>query len=385
MRTPVQEEFLSIIRYEMAGTPLPDGFGVADMDALLKLASKQDLSHFVYDALTRSGIACSSEKALKQYIASLWRVEQMDHELAQMSKLFQERGIDFIPLKGSVMRGLYPARWMRTSADIDVLFRGDQEQEAKRLLMEELGYEEWTEANSANHSNLYSPKSRIHVETHWSLFHEVDSDIGYVELFSGIWDRAVVDPAGGGHRYMLSDADFYVYHMAHMEKHFQLSGGCSVRGLIDLWLLDRLPGADREGRAKLLAECGLSQFEDRMKKLIYAWMDGTPAENEYLEQFVLTGYLYGDDKRKATINTREKGTFGYIMQRIFMPYEYMTIAYPVLKKNPWLLPVMWVKRWGKVFDKDSRRRAGGEIKTSIKTDGQTLQEYRELAEYLGID
>ena len=65
MRTPTQEALLSIIRYEIAGTPLPDGFNVPDMDELIELSEKQDLTHLVYDALTRNGIPCSSEKAFK--------------------------------------------------------------------------------------------------------------------------------------------------------------------------------------------------------------------------------------------------------------------------------------------------------------------------------
>ena len=42
----------------------------------------------------------------------------------------------FIPLKGSVVRDLYPERWMRTSADIDLLIREDQEKTCEELLID---------------------------------------------------------------------------------------------------------------------------------------------------------------------------------------------------------------------------------------------------------
>ena len=385
MRTPVQEAFLSLIRNEIAGTALPDGFNVPDMDALVKLADDQDLTHLVYDALSRNGIPCTSEKAFRQYCAALWRVEQMDHELAKMSALFEENGMDFIPLKGCVMRGLYPARWMRTSSDIDILFREDQEEEAERLLTEKLGYEAGDDSAFANHGNLHSPKNRIHVEPHCMLFHEIDSDRTYVDIFRSIWERAVPDPAGQGRRYMMSDADLYAYHVAHMEKHFRNAGGCSVRGLIDLWLLDRVPSADRKGRAEMIDRCGLNKFEEGIKKLIYAWMDGKPADNEVLEQFVLEGYLYGTQERKAGLKTTKKGRIGYALERIFLPYDEIKVLYPVLEKHPCLLPLMWVRRWAKVFDKESRDRVEGQLKASRNTDAGKIREFRDISEYLGIE
>ena len=96
MRTKTQEEFLSLIRYEIAGAPLPDGFFVSDEDALIRLSELQDLTHLVYDALTKNGIACGSKKAAGQYFAALWRVEQIDYELGRMSELFEENGNHFI-------------------------------------------------------------------------------------------------------------------------------------------------------------------------------------------------------------------------------------------------------------------------------------------------
>ena len=103
MRTKTQEEFLSLIRYELAGTPLPEGFAVSDEGSLLKLSELQDLTHLVFDALQKNGIACRDQKFMSQYFAALWRVEQMDYELGRMSKLFEENGIDYVPFKGSVM------------------------------------------------------------------------------------------------------------------------------------------------------------------------------------------------------------------------------------------------------------------------------------------
>ena len=121
MRTPAQEELINIIRFEICGTPLPQGFSLTDEKALVELAKKHDLAHLVFDALSKNGLPCGSQLAMQQYFAAIWRAEQMDHELKSITDVFETEGIHFLPLKGSVIRNLYPETWMRTSADIDLL------------------------------------------------------------------------------------------------------------------------------------------------------------------------------------------------------------------------------------------------------------------------
>ena len=383
MRTPVQEAFLSIIRYEIAGTPLPEGFIVPDMEALLELSEKQDLTHLVYDALTRNGIPCSSQKALKQYYAALWRVEQMDHEYQRMCGLFEEHGIDFIPLKGSVTRSLYPQRWMRTSADIDLLFRAEQEKEAEELMAAELGYEYAECGDSIAHGNLFSPVNHIHIEPHRTLFHDLNTNGNYVELFNDIWNRAQKDPDGSGHKYKMSDSDTYTFIVAHTEKHLHHDGGCSIKSLLDIWLMDRMPAADRNGRADMIGRADLTRFESIMKGLICSWMDGRPAESESLEQFILKGEMYTSWSRNIVLQTKNSGRFRYYLGRVFMPLDEMKLLYPVLNDHPLLLPVMWIKRWTKLTDKDTMKRVNQEVHVSINADKEELKEINEISDYLG--
>ena len=383
MRTKTQEEFLSLIRYELAGTPLPDGFAVSDEGSLLKLSEQQDVTHLVFDALQKNGIACRDQKFMSQYFAALWRVEQMDYELSRISSLFEENSIDFIPLKGAVIRDLYPQRWMRTSADIDILLRAEQEEAAEELLMKKLGYEQDKEHAGAHHASFYAPKNHVHIEPHRMLFHESHSDRA-AGFFINVWDRALPDPDGSRHRFVLSDADLYTFHVAHMEKHFHQSGGCSVKGLIDLWLLNRISSADTDGRRRSLEKCGLTTFENKMRGLIDAWMDGRPAENELLEQYILAGYLYGSNERRAKIDTRKTGKIRYILGRVFMPIDLMKINYPVLEKRPYLLPFTWVARWTGIFNKKRRTRIKTQLSSSITADSSSLEKLQELSDYLGI-
>lgn len=171
-----------------------------------------------------------------------------------------------------------------------------------------------------------------------------------------------------------------------MEKHFHQAGGCSVRGLIDLWLMEKIPGADIESRKNRINECRISTFEEKMCGLINSWMKALPAENEDLEQFILEGYLYGNPVRRAELTTIKRGKLGYIINRAFLPRIQMEGLFPVLKRHPWLLPVMWPVRWVKrVTDKNSRSRMKTQLKGSLSADEETLERVRRISEYLDIN
>ena len=48
------------------------------------------------------------------------------YEYEEVSEKFEENGIDFMPLKGSVIRSLYPKQEMRSMGDADVLIHAEQ-------------------------------------------------------------------------------------------------------------------------------------------------------------------------------------------------------------------------------------------------------------------
>ena len=271
------------------------------------------------EALEKNGTGCSSSYAMQQYYASIWRAEQMSHELGSMTTLFEKEGIDFMPLKGAVMRPLYPEPWMRTSADIDILFRDEDFSRACALVKAELGYAEEEEKGS-HHLSFHAPTNNVHVEMHQMLFADYQTDRSVTDLLSGIWDRAF--PAEGyTHLMRMSDPDFYFYHIAHMAKHLISDGGCPVRSLIDLHILDRQPMRDEPGRRELLEKAGLLTFADMMSVTAKAWLDGGSVPSEELEQFIMTGNMYGTGKNRVAMDVETNGFGRYVLRRIFLPYD----------------------------------------------------------------
>ena len=401
MRTPTQEELIQILRFEIRGTPLPQGFSVSDEAALVQLAKNHDLAHFVYDALTKNGLPCTSQFAMQQYFASIWRAEQMGHELLDLAELFEKEGIDFIPLKGAVMRPMYPESWMRTSADIDVLVRSEDQLRARDLLAGKLGYSFDPNEDRSHHIGMSAPHSDVHVELHYTLFS--DHHIGQTirDMVSGLWNgsstngTAHITPKNGWtHWQVMSDAMFYFYHLAHMAKHMTLSGGCPVRALIDLWILDRLPQRDEPGRKALTEQGGLVTFGQQMSVMADAWLgtasgDGStqfpPVPSEELEQYILTGNLYGDIDRRTANSVEKSGTAGYILQRIFLPRTILKSAYPILEEHPWLTPFCQIARWTKVFRKKYRNNLKNQTKALVHSGDDDVQQAQQISRILDIE
>ena len=74
---------------------------------------------------------------------------------------------------------------------------------------------------------------------------------------------------------------------------------------------------------------------------------------------------------------------GKLAWLVFLPYDLMCLKYPVLKKHPYLLPVMWCVRWIKaIFYKQDKIAVNFEELSSL--DVKDIKEYKQALEYVGL-
>ena len=383
MRTRTQQELIDIIRFEIRGIPLPDGFTVSDEDSLIKLAKEHDLSHLVFDALEKNNIKCDSKSAMQQYYASIWRAEQMTHELDSMTKLFEANEIDFIPLKGSVIRPLYPEPWMRTSADIDILFRDEDADNVSDLLIRALGYVKDEGETSFHHLSFRVPSSGVHVEIHRMLFSDFQIGQNVLNQIPLVWEH--VSPRTGYNHYLqMSDSFFYFYHIAHMIKHISSNGGCPIRSLIDLWILNNLPDRNEVQRKEILERANILTFAKMMSAMAKAWLEGGETPSNELEQFILTGQMYGNLKDVISFSVDENGLSKYVIKRVFLPYDTIKYAFPVLQRHRWLTPFFQVVRWTKVLKKEYRKKLVCRIRSLLQIDHEEVDQIDQVKQILGL-
>ena len=365
------------IRLQEACTP-------EKLEEVYALAKKHDLAHLVGQAISELDLPESEAqtKCKKAAVTAYGRYLRLEHDFQQVCQALEEAQIPFIPLKGSVMRNYYPEPWMRTSCDADILVKQEQLDLAGKVLTEKLGYRQ--DGNTSHDVSFYSPHG-VHIELHFDLVEDGRANDAR-QLLSRVWENVSLRD-GYGFWHQMSDAFFYSYHIAHMTKHFE-GGGCGIRPVIDLWILDHIVKGDQASRDKLLQESGLLQFAAAARKLSRVWFCNEAADPaaERLQNFLIHGGVYGSSNNYIALRKgKESGWLKYLCFRIFSPYEKLKTYYPILDKYRWLMPVMQVRRWCRLFRPNALARAKDELITSTHVDAQKADRGGKLLEALGLD
>ena len=329
-----KEGMFALLRYETCGLPISENVkenlsNPEILRALYNTSKAHDLTHLIADALFKNKLIDKESSAgkafFKQLQTAVFRYEQIRYELESICKTLEEKKIPHMPLKGSVIRALYPEPWMRTSCDIDIYVQESELDAAASAIVEKLGYR--NDGKNSHDMQMFAPNG-VHLELHYDLI----EDSRYPKLAKGlleIWKNAV-PVREGGYTYKMTNEDFYFYHIAHTAKHFK-GGGCGIRPFIDLWYLEKSLPYDREKTEKLLMECELFKFAEVAKKLVGVWF-GAEEHDELSKEtaaFVLTGGVYGVLENRVAVQT-SKGRFSYFLYRVFPPYRELKNQYLIL-------------------------------------------------------
>lgn len=347
MTTRLYEIMIYCIKSEITDSDVKFDFCLSDdeIEQLYEISQRHDLSHIIGNALINNKILQFKselyDKYQKRIMLSLYRYEQSNYEFGEIVKLFEREGIRFIPLKGVVLRELYPLPWMRTSCDIDILIEKENIDRATECLLD-FGLKKGVESP---HDITFITSSGCHIELHHSLIE--DGLVYNLDcVLSEVWTRSTVRD-GYLFWHDMNDEMFYFYHIAHMAKHF-LFGGCGIKPFIDLWILDNLDNVDYCKRNELLAKGALLKFANAARNLSQVWFGNNEMDSlsRQLEIYIFKGGVYGSTENRISTQQQKKGgKLKYIVSRIFLPYDVIKFHYPILQKRRWLTPFMEIRRW----------------------------------------
>ena len=321
-----------------------------DLDKLFKLAKFHAVENIVYVSLKKLDMPkCEAmERFKKQYMYSIFAHEQQQAQTKRVIDCFEKNKIKHCVMKGAVIKNLYPSPEMRISSDVDIfVFGADGEQE--KVLMQSLGFEIKAYDESLAHNEYVI--DNVIFEIHKQL---ISNKCPWDKKCQEI-EKRLIPTKDYNYRYEMSTEDYYLYMIAHMAKHMKYSG-IGVKMFLDVWLYNKYYESvmDKELLDSRLKYCGLDVFNDNVKKLCNYWFEKDATyDMSIMAQYVFSSGKFGTHKQlvssevaKNAIGT-DNGFVGKIISIIkmfFLPYKKMSHIYPVLKKYPPLLPIMWIYR-----------------------------------------
>lgn len=361
MNNTINIDFLrDLILSQLKNEKINSVYQDVNIEDLCKLASLHQMEYILLEPLTHLDIDPRIKDTIKKRLVVDTFIDLgQRQQIANISANLENYGIDYLLMKGSILKQIYPKSVMRQMGDIDLMIY-DKTMNRSRELFNFMGYEL---IDSVKIHDVYKKEPHWIVEAHWALFDKnVDKKIyDYYQVKRGHLKENT------NSSYELSIEDFYVYMIAHMAKHFY-ENGCGIRNLVDIYVyLEHYK--DKIDYNKLETElevCGLSTFEYQTRRLAYDWFEKKELDSleKSLFYFMLDCGVYGkgengffsqfakQDNLDKDIDKVVKGNWYF-----FPPISYMKEFYPKLNKYPVLLPWYWIRRGIKgITHKESRKR-----------------------------
>lgn len=347
---------------------------------VMTIAAKHDIAHLVAYSVKTNNL--TDEKDLLKFqqviIKAVQRYERLNYEFERLCEELEKEQIPYLPLKGSVIKNYYPQPWMRTSCDIDILVH---EEDLKKAILSLVNNLKYTQTEMGSHDVSLFSETGIHIELHYSLVEKWKANSSS-KLLADVWQTSKRKD-GYSFNTIMSNEMFYFYHIAHMAKHFE-TGGCGIRALIDLWILENKLDIDKKIFIKMLTDANLLSFYNASKNLSDVWFN--KAEHSQItlmmEEFILTGGVYGTLKNSSTVKSiKHKGKLAYFLSLLFISRKELEAYYPKLKKYSFLFPFYQIKRWFRILNKKKRKG----MSNIINARNSVTEEEKQFVEKLFHD
>lgn len=382
-----QWDLIRLIRSALTGKPatLSD---TPDSAYLYKTAARHQVMGLLMYGCTATGV---SDAALQQrlFMASCRNVavsEQQMHELQGLFSAFENQGIDYLPLKGTVLKSLYEHADMRSMGDADVLIRL-QDRDRIAAILTERGY---SAVGESDHEIVWKHPSLL-LELHKRVVPQRDKK--YYAYFGDGWTGAQL-VEGTVHRYAMTDERMLIYLFVHFTKHYA-GAGIGIKHMVDLWVYtQKHPDLDRDCVEHELDKLGLLAFYRNVMHALQTWFGDTEMTDRdvFVTDVIFQNGVFGSEENSAVARlsqkTAENGVkntkFRRVLSLVFPPYSSMKYIFPVLQKWPILLPVMWPVRIVRTL-LFRRNKISSELEGVQNLTDDKIVAYRRSMEYVGLN
>ena len=321
-------------------TPESARISQIDLSELYQVSEKHLLSGIAAIGLEKAGIR---DERFTQALGKAVRKEALfDLEREAVLKALDDAGILHIPLKGAVIKDLYPRIGMRQMSDNDILVDPERMKDVDQI-MKSLGFKKGHESQT-HVKYLKSPV--LNFEMHRRLFDEKRCP-EFGRYYQNITEKLLKNEADNA-GYHFSDEDFYIYMTAHESKHYSNSG-TGLRSLVDIYVYwkKKENTLDRVYIETELVKMDLLEFEKQSRSLAFhLFNEETLTDQDYeMLKYIQNSGTYGTrknmvDNQISRYGGGKKGKLRYILHRIFLPMDSIRNSYPIFLKIPILLPFL---------------------------------------------
>ena len=372
----------AIIQQKIA---LPEGFQLQDADEHI---NRHHIASLIYEGALLCNIPQNDIRLLQlfqKYCKALQVSERQLRELERIYNAFEENGIDYMPLKGCKMKALYPKPELRNMGDADILIRTEQYDKI-RSVMQSL---QFTEGEETVHELVWKSDA-LYLELHKHLIPSYNRDFyGY---FGEGWARAKLLR---GTQYTMTPEDEFIFLFTHFAKHYR-DGGIGCRHVVDLWVYLRShPELDLDYIQTELKKLQLLDFYRNIRRLISTWFEDQESDSrtDFLTEFIFASGSFGQiENRVLSRAVRDanhsvlgfSGKLLYLWQTAFPGIKILREKYTILKKHPYMLPLVWLIRpfYKVLFEWRSLRQQRRNL-AAFDEDG--MENHQKMLHYVGLD
>ncbi|MBR2489005.1 MAG: nucleotidyltransferase family protein [Clostridia bacterium] len=383
----LHSDIIKLVKSALTGEKLSlsDSF---DVETAFNIAKRHSVIPMIYYGAINCGVDSANPWMQQMFFNTCTNIaynEKQMHEIANVLKAFDENGIAYITLKGTILKSMYPKPEMRAMSDADILIKTEEHGKIAPIMLT-LGYDLKVESD---HEFVWR-KSNVNIELHKRLIPSYNKD--YYAYYGDGWRLAKLGADG---KYYMSDEDQMIYTFTHFAKHYR-EAGIGIRHFADLWVFrNSHPNLDEEYIKTELTALQLYEFYVNILSTLAVWFEGKTEDikTEFIAETILNSNLYGNSEKyslaMAVKTSNSVGSSKAVRRRkfwqlVFLPYKPMCDKYPVLKKVPVLLPFMWIYRVFEtlLFDK-------GKIKTHQQhlkqMTTENISDLKQALNFVGLD
>jgi hypothetical protein len=280
--------------------------------------------------------------------------------LCEVGGVFEQKGIEYLVLKGVVIAETYPEPFTRSMGDYDILVHSDDFEQAMTSL-QEIGYNTNSKMNTYKDATFFR-ENDLSIELHHAILNTEREPYAH-EFMKQLWDQPIKIETPKGHIMAPQPKVHFSYVVLHMMKHLK-EAGFGLRFLLDFKYFSEYHSINHKEQLVFFERIGYGEFYRSVATLCHYYLgmktnqlsclyDPEATVIQILAEYVAEGGSFGNGSERIRIVNqydkykdafRKKKRLSTYRELLFPPVSAIIESYKYLEKYRILLPIAWLQR-----------------------------------------